>query len=344
MKALLIGGTGTISTAVTSLAVKQGWDVTAVNRGTRTDRLVAGVHSLTADINGDEGEVSALLSDQTFDVVVDFIAFVPGQLERDIRLFSGKTSQFIFISSASVYQKPLNHYAITESTPLSNPYWEYSRNKIACEDLLMAEYRRSGFPVTIVRPSHTYSEHYLPVAVHGHKGSWQVVDRIQKGKPVLVHGDGTSLWTLTHAKDFAKGFLGLMGNPLAIGETVHITGDETLTWNGIYDRLGSALGVPVIKYHVSSDFLAACEPDYAGTLAGDKAWSVVFDTTKLKRLVPDYQPRIRFDQGIRDCVRVLQGDPRLQTPDPDFDRFCDTVVASLEGAKAAFFSDTAYRR
>lgn len=344
MKALFVGGTGTISTAVTALAVERGWDLTLLNRGTRSERLISGVQCLTADINGDEGAVSAVLSGHSFDVVVDFIAFVPGQLERDIRLFSGRTSQFIFISSASAYQKPLNHYAITESTPLSNPYWEYSRNKIACEDMLMAEYRRSGFPVTIVRPSHTYSENYLPVAVHGRKGSWQVVDRILKGKPVLVHGDGTSLWTLTHSRDFAKGFLGLMGNPLAIGETVHITGDESLTWNGIYDRLGSALGMPVSKYHVSSDFLAACDPDYAGTLGGDKAWSVVFDNTKLKRLVPDFVPVIRFDQGVRECVRFIMEDQRLQTPDPDFDRFCDTVIAALEGAKASFFADTAHRQ
>jgi nucleoside-diphosphate-sugar epimerase len=338
MKALLIGGTGTISSGIARRLSSLGWDLWLLNRGNRADRVMPGVNVLTGDINLGESSIASLIEGMAFDVIVDFVAFVPEQLERDVRLFSGKTRQFIFISSASAYQKPLNHFRITESTPLANPLWEYSRNKIACEEFLMAEYRRSGFPCTIVRPSHTYDERYLPVAVHGKNGSWQVVDRIIKGKPVIVHGDGSSLWTLTHTDDFAKAFCGIMGNPSAIGETFHITSDESLTWDQIYDRIGAALGKDVVKYHVATDFLAACDPEYLGTLSGDKANSVVFDNAKIKRLVPDFAATIRFDEGARRCVRYLLDTPRAQVPDPDFETFCDDVIAALDSAKASFFA------
>ncbi len=338
MKALLIGGTGTISSAVARRAVAEGWEVIALNRGHRDDRLCPGVTSITCDVGGDETTLSSLVKDMEFDVVVDFIAFVPGHLERDVRVFAGKTRQFMFISSASAYQKPLNHHVITEATPLANPLWEYSRNKIACENYLLEEYRKRGFPCTIVRPSHTYDERSLPVAVHGKKGSWQVVDRILRGKPVLVHGDGTSLWTMTWSDDFAQAFFGLMGNPFAIGETVHITSDETLTWNQIYDRLGDALGKAVKKYHVTTDFLSHCDPEFLGTLAGDKSNSVVFDNAKIKRLVPGYRATVRFDEGVRLCARYLLGTPAAQIPDPQFEAFCDRVIHAQESAKSAYFS------
>lgn len=338
MKALFIGGTGTISTGITRRARELGWELWLINRGNRGERVVKGVNVLTADVNMDESLVASLVADLSFDVVVDFIAFVPGQLERDVRLFSGKTSQFMFISSASAYQKPLNRYLVNESTPLANPLWEYSRNKIACEDFLMAEYRSKGFPCTIVRPSHTYDERYLPVAVHGKKGSWQVVDRMIRGKPVIVPGDGSSLWTLTHTDDFARAFCPLMGNPAAIGETFQITSDESLTWDQIYDRIGSALGVAARKYHVTTDFLSLCDPEYLGTLAGDKSNTVVFDNSKIKRFVPDFIPSVRFDEGARLCVRYLLDTPKAQVGDPEFDAFCDRVIEAQEGAKAAFFS------
>ena len=309
MKALFIGGTGTISSGITRRAVKTGWDLYLLNRGNRSDRIPPEAHQLIGDINGDETLIANLITDMSFDVVVDFIAFVPAQLERDLRLFRGKTKQFIFISSASAYQTPPNQYRVTEGTPLSNPLWEYSRNKIACETLLMNEYRNNGFPCTIIRPSHTYDERYLPVAVHGKKGAWQVVDRILKDKPVLVPGDGYSLWTLTYTDDFAKAFCGLMGNPAAIGDAFQITSDETLTWNQIYERIGSALGKEVRMYHVTSDFLAACDPEYQGTLLGDKSISVVFDNTKVKRLVPEFTATTRFAEGARICVDYL-----LKTP------------------------------
>ncbi len=338
MKALFIGGTGTISSGITARAIGLGWDLFLLNRGNRSDRVSPGAKVLVGDINMDEAEVARLVKDHEFDVVVDFIAFVPGQLERDVRLFAAKTRQFIFISSASAYQKPLNYYRISESTPLANPLWEYSRNKIACEEFLMEEYRKNGFPCTIVRPSHTYDDRYLPVAIHGKKGGWQVVDRILKGKPVLVHGDGSSLWTLTHSEDFAKAFCGIMGNPAAVGETFQITTDEALSWDQIYDRIGDALGKPVQKYHVTTDFLGFCDPEFTGTLGGDKAHTVVFDNSKIKRAVPDFVATIRFDEGARRCVGYLLDTPRAQIADPEFDLFCERVIHAQETAKTAFFS------
>jgi nucleoside-diphosphate-sugar epimerase len=268
-----------------------------------------------------------------FDVVADFIAFEPSQVERDYRLFKDKTKQFMFISSASAYQTPLSDYRITEGTPLSNPYWEYSRNKIACEEYLMKQYRENGFPITIVRPSHTYSEGSIPLGVHGSKGTWQIAKRMLENKPVIIHGDGTSLWTMTHNSDFAKGFIGLMSNIHAIGESVHITSDETVTWNQIYEVIADALGVKLKAVHVSSEFLAACsKEDYRGGLLGDKANSVVFDNSKLKRLVPEFVASTRFDQGIRQTIAYILAHPEHQTEDKEFDRWCDKVIHALDAA------------
>ncbi|WP_413378112.1 SDR family oxidoreductase [Paenibacillus taichungensis] len=332
MKALFIGGTGTISTAITDQLAKQGCELYLINRGNQNGNLPAQIKVLQADIN-DEARVAELIADLEFDVVADFIAFVPSQLERDYRLFKDKTKQFIFISSASAYQTPLADYRITEGTPLSNPYWEYSRNKIACEDYLMKQYREEGFPVTIVRPSHTYSERSVPLGVHGAEGSWQVLKRIRENKPVLIHGDGTSLWTITHNRDFAKGFIGLMGNIHAIGESVHITSDESVTWNQIYEIIAGVLGVKLHAVHVSSEFLAACsDQDLRGGLLGDKANTVVFDNSKLKRLVPEFVATIRADQGIRSTIEYILAHPELQTEDPEFDAWCDKVVGALDEA------------
>lgn len=325
MKALFIGGTGTISSAVSELAVKQGVELTLLTRsGTGGPE---GAEMLKGDIE-DVNQIVSLLRGRTFDVVADFVAFTPEQAARDIELFHDKTEQYIYISSASAYQKPVTNYLITESTPLYNPYWQYSRDKIACEDLLMTAYRVSGFPVTIVRPSHTYGDRSVPVAIHGKKGSWQVLARLLEGKPVIVHGDGLSLWTFTHNTDFAKGFTGLMGNPHAIGQAVHITSDESLTWNAAFDAIGKALGVKPNLTHISSDLLAAFRPDLLGTLLGDKAHSVVFDNTKLKRLVPDYCATTRFDQGVKRTVEYVLSHPECQTLDPDFDAWCDKTIAA----------------
>ncbi|NBD25177.1 SDR family oxidoreductase [Paenibacillus glycinis] len=335
MKALFIGGTGIISSAITTQLAEAGCELYLLNRGTRNGNLPDNVKLLQADIN-DEARVAELIRELDFDVVADFIAFRPEQLERDFRLFNGKTKQFVFISSASAYQKPLSDYRVSESTPLANPYWEYSRNKIACEDYLMKQYREHRFPITIVRPSHTYDERSIPLGVHGRNGSWQVAKRMLANKPVIIHGDGTSLWTMTHNADFAKGFIGLMGNLHAIGESVQITSDETLTWNQIYEAIADALGVKLQAVHVASSFLAACSTeDYTGGLIGDKANSVVFDNAKLKRLVPGFVATTRFDQGIKQTVDYILAHPEHQKEDPAFDQWCDRVIDALNGAIAS---------
>ncbi len=334
MKALFIGGTGTISMAITKqLAENPDWELYLLNRGSRNDNVPANVKLLSVDIN-DEAAVLEILGDLQFDTVCDFIGFVPAQLERDYRLFKDRTKQFMYISSASAYQKPLGDYRITESTPLANPYWEYSRNKIACEEYLMKMYRENGFPITIIRPSHTYDERSIPMGAHGNNGSWQVAKRMLEGKPVIVHGDGTSIWTMTHNSDFAKGFIGLMGNIHAIGEAYHITTDEGLTWNQIYKIVADALGVEFKPYYVPSDFLQAVSNyDFEGGLIGDKANTVVFDNSKLKRAVPGFCATVRMDQGIKKTVEYVLAHEEYQVPDEEFDAWCDRVIAALEKAK-----------
>ena len=271
-----------------------------------------------------------------FDSVCEFIGFVPAQVERDYRLFRDRTRQYIFISSASAYHKPARSHIITEGTTLANPHWQYSRDKIACEAVLMQHYREDGFPVTIVRPSHTYDERSIPLGVHGANGSWQVVERIRQGKPVIIQGDGSSLWTLTFNTDFAVGFVGLMGNPHAIGEAFHITSGESLTWDQIYEEIAKALGVPLHPYHVASDLLAAVGKQYdlEGSLVGDKSVTVVFDNSKLKRIVPDFAPTVTFAEGVRRALGYLLAHPEAQVADPDFDAWCDRVIAALDRAKA----------
>lgn len=332
MKALFIGGTGTISTAISEKLINDGHELWLINRGSHNGTLPKGAHILVADIH-DEARVAELIKDMTFDVVADFIAFVPEHLERDYRLFRNKTRQFIFISTATVYQKPGHHYRITEGTSLCNQEWDYSRNKIRCEEYLMKLYRDEHFPVTIVRPSHTYSERNLPNGVQGKNGTYQTIRRMLAGKPILMHGDGNSLWTLTFNRDFAKGFVGLMGNPHAIGEAVHITSDEVLTWNQIYQILADALGVEFKPYYVASDFLYKAAAWNDGVIF-DKTLCLIFDNSKLKRLVPDFNATIRFDQGVRIALDYLNAHPEFQVEDPEFDEWCDKVIAVQEEALA----------
>ena len=332
----MIGGTGTISSAITRQLAQSDNELWLLNRGSRKNEVPNNVKQIIADID-DEKEVLRQIGDTQFDAVCEFIGFLPSQVERDIRLFKGRTKQYVYISSASAYNKPAANHVITEGTTLANPYWEYSRNKIACEALLLKEYREDGFPITIIRPSHTYCERAVPVSVHGLKGSWQVLKRMIEGKPVLVHGDGSSLWTLTWNEDFAQGFIGLLGNPKAIGEAFQIMSDEQLTWNQIYECVAKALNVTPKLYHVSSDFLAATSPkewDFTGNLLGDKAVTVVFDCTKLKRAVPGFQATTRFDEGVRRCVAYILAHPELQEEDPEFDAWCERVIAAQEAAKA----------
>ena len=338
MKILIIGGTGTISSAITRQLAESSNELWLLNRGTRRSEVPASVKQIIANIDDTE-EVLRQIGDTQFDAVCEFIGFLPSQVERDIHLFEGRTRQYVYISSASAYNKPAASHVITEGTALANPYWEYSRNKIACEDILMKAYREEGFPVTIIRPSHTYCERAVPLSVHGLKGSWQVLKRMLEGKPVLVHGDGSSLWTLTWNEDFAKGFIGLLGNPKAIGEAFQIMSDEQLTWNQIYECVGRALGVTPKLYHVASDFLAATCPkawDFTGNLIGDKAATVVFDCSKLKRAVPGFCATTRFDEGVRRCIAYILAHPELQEEDPEFDQWCERIIAAQEAAKGQF--------
>lgn len=331
MKILFIGGTGTISTAISNLVVEMGMELYLLNRGSHTELMPKGANLITANIYN-EAEVMEKIKDMTFDVVAEFIAFDTTAVERDYRIFKNKTKQYIFISSASAYQKPLSSPVITESTPLSNPYWEYSRNKIACEELLIKKYRETGFPITIIRPSHTYGDRSVPVAVHGKNGSYSVINRMLKGKKVIVHGDGNTLWTLTHNTDFAKAFVGIMANPHAIGESYHITSDESLTWNQIYEIIGSTLGVKPDIVHIPSDLLARHFEDLEGSLLGDKAHSVMFDNSKIKRAVPDYVATTRFDQGIRKTIDFIMSHNELQQEDNEFDTWCDDMIETYEEA------------
>ena len=339
MKILIIGGTGTISSAITRQLAAEGHDLWLLNRGNRCAEVPENVTIITGDINADAEGVLSRLGDETFDAVCEFIGFVPEQIERDIRMFSGRTRQYVFISSASAYNKPARQHVITEGTTLANPYWEYSRNKIACEALLMQAYRDNGFPVTIVRPSHTYCERSVPVGVHGSNGSWQVIRRMMEGKPVIIHGDGSSLWTMTWNEDFAKGFIGLLGNPQAIGEAYQIMSDQSLTWNQIYQCIADALGVELKPYYVASAYLAAVAPpglDLRGALLGDKATTVVFDCSKLKRDVPGFQATTRMEEGLRKSLSYMMEHPETQIEDPEFDEWCDRVIEVMENSKNQF--------
>jgi len=298
MKILFIGGTGNISTSVSRLAVKQGFELFLLNRG-KSGVNIPGAISLIGDITDEKG-TAELLKDHVWDTVVNWIAFTPKEVERDLRLFAGKTRQYIFISSASCYQKQADNPVVTESTPLHNPIWDYSMQKIYCENLLFEAYRNSGFPVTVVRPSHTY-DLMIPVPFGISRDS-TMLDRMRKGKRILVHGDGTSLWTLTHSRDFAKGFTGLMGNPAAINHAFHITSDELLTWNGIIQTIAWTLGVEANIVQVSSEMICRHFPEYRGTLLGDKAHSAIFDNSKIKRFVPTYSADIPFRTGIAETI------------------------------------------
>ncbi|MFJ7749212.1 NAD-dependent epimerase/dehydratase family protein [Arthrobacter sp. NPDC097144] len=324
MDILLIGGTGVISSAVAEHAAGLGHRVTLLNRGASAKRPApAGTEVLHADIR-DAAAASEVLKGREFDAVADFISFVPDQLKASMDLFRGRTGQYVFISSASAYQKPPARLPILESTPLRNPYWQYSRDKIACEELLTAAYRDEGFPGTVVRPSHTYDQTMIPLT-----GGWTDLHRMREGLPVLVHGDGTSLWTLTHSRDFAQAFIGLLGRPAAVGDAYTITSDEFLPWNEIYRIMAAAAGVPEPELvHVSSETIAVHDPDRGPGLLGDKSHSVIFDNTKIKSLVPDYQARIPFVDGAAEILRWYDAHPAEQNVDQDFMALSDKLTAA----------------
>jgi nucleoside-diphosphate-sugar epimerase len=333
MKTLFIGGTGLISSACSELALQRGIDLYILNRGeTKKHPFLAGAKHLTGDVRADEAGVADLLAQHHFDVVVDWIAFTPDDIERDLRLFHGKTDQFVFISSASAYQKPPKHYIVTEETPLENPFWDYSQNKIACEERLMQAYHQDGFPVTIVRPSLTYGPTNIPLAMGSWGHPYTSVDRMKRGQKVIVHGDGTSLWVFTWNEDFAKGFLGLLGNKVAIGEDFHITSDEVLTWNQAHEEVARALGVEPQLVHIPSELLAAFDEHKLGSLIGDKANSVVFDNSKIKRFVPDFECVIPWADGIRRSLAWFEADPARQTIDHEANQIWDRMISAYEKA------------
>jgi len=328
MKVLFIGGTGLISSACTALAVRKGFDLYLLNRSRSTKYPVPpGANLLQGDVHGSEDDLMRLFEAHQFDAVVDWIAYTPEDVERDIRLFSGKVRQFVFISSASAYQKPPSHYLITEETPLSNPYWQYSRNKIACEQRLMQAYRQQGFPVTIIRPSLTYGPSQIPLSVNSWQHPYTVIDRMRQGKEVIIPGDGTSLWVLTWHEDFAVGFLGLLGREDALGEAFHITSDEVLTWNQIYQQAANALGIEPRFIHIPSDLIARYDPEAVGSLIGDKANSVVFDNSKIRRFVPEFKPLTTWAEGVRRALAWHEADPARQTIDADANRLWDRLIA-----------------
>ncbi len=328
MKVLFIGGTGLISSACTQLAVERGVELFLLNRGSRPD-VPPGAHQLVADIRDPEATARALAGQQ-FDAVVDWIAYTPDEIERAIALFRGRTRQYIFISSASAYQRPVGHYLITEDTPLANPFWDYSRNKLACEERLLRAYRDEGFPITIVRPSLTYGDSQVPLVINSWQLPYTAVARMRQGKPLIVPGDGTSLWPITHNSDFAKGLVGLLGHQQAIGHAFHITSDEVLTWDQLYAATAAAAGVEAKLVHIASDFIAACLPDMAGSLLGDKVVSVVFDNSKIKRFVPGYSATTPFARGIERTIAWFDADPRRQQIDAQVDQQWDRLIAAYE--------------
>jgi nucleoside-diphosphate-sugar epimerase len=322
LKVLFIGGSGQISSACSQRAVDLGIDLYVLNRGQSTLRpLPPEAQRMEGDIR-DPAAARAALGDHEFDAVADFVAFTPEHVQADIDLFRGRTRQFVFISTASAYQKPVGRLPIVESTPLRNPVWPYSQDKIAGEELLVRAYREDGFPATIVRPSHTYDRTSLPF-----HGRWTVVDRMRRGKEVVVHGDGTSLWTLTHHADFAKAFVGLLGHPQAIGDAFHITSDEVLTWNQIHEIVAAAAGTQARLIHIASDAIFAADEQWGRSLLGDKAHSVIFDNAKVRALVPDYVATIPFAQGAREMIAWHDEDPARRVVDDRVDELMDRLVA-----------------
>lgn len=330
MKVLFIGGTGTISQAVSELAVKNGIELYLFNRGNNNHLAPKKAKIIEGNIR-DPKETAKKLEGHKFDAVVDWVAFNPEHVKNDIEIFRNKTDQYIFISSASAYQKPQTSYLIDESTPLSNPYWEYSQKKIACENILMAEYRKNNFPITIVRPSHTYGKTSIPAAINSSKAPWTLIDRMRRGKKILVHGDGSSLWTMTHNSDFAQAFLGLIGSIQTVGHAFQITSDESLNWNQIYKALASAAGVENPKLvHVASRKIAEYDDIYIGKLLGDKAASVVFDNSKIKRFVPGFKAVVPFAKGVKESINWFDSHPKLQNIDQDWNNLMDKIIEENE--------------
>ena len=331
MKLLFLGGTGNISTACVDLAVERGHDVTILNRGRTASRLGRPVRAVAGE--RDDGRLLRSLAEATrFDAIVDFLCYRPEQAETAIEAFAGRTSQYVFIGTAAAYEKPVVHYVVTETTPLRNPFWEYARLKIACEERLRRAGQESGFPVTVVRPSYTYGPTWIPSGFGGQ--DYTVVDRMRRGLSIVCHGDGTSLWVMTAASDFAVGLVGLLGNPRAVGEAFHITSDEVLTWEAIYGAIAQAAGAEPKLVHVPSELIASLYPERGGSLLGDKAWSIVFDNAKIQRFVPEFRPRTTFAEGIARSIAWFDADPARRTVNEETNHRIDRVIAAQRRAAA----------
>jgi nucleoside-diphosphate-sugar epimerase len=331
VKLLFLGGTGNISTACVELAVERGHDVTILNRGRTAARLRGRVHTVRGE--RDESDVLRFLAETgRFDAIVDFLCYRPEQADAAIEAFAGRASQYVFIGTAAAYEKPIAHYVVTEATPLRNPFWEYARQKIDCEQRLRRANQASGFPVTVVRPSYTYGPTWIPSGFGGQ--DYTVVDRLRRGQPIVCHGDGTSLWVMTAASDFAVGLVGLLGNPRAVGEAFHVTSDEVLTWEAIYGVIARAAGAELKMVHVPSELIASLYPERGGSLLGDKAWSVVFDNGKIRRFVPEFRPRTTFAEGMARSIAWFDADPARRTVNEETNRRIDRVIAAQRRAAA----------
>lgn len=333
-----MGGTGLISSACTRLALERGIEVVHLNRS-RGVHPIEGVATLVADVH-DEVAAERALAGHTFDAVVDWIAFGAEDIERDIRLFRDRTDQFAFISSASAYMKPLGQWLIREDTPLANPYWDYARGKIAGEERCMQALREEGFPITIVRPSHTYGNWSMPLAMSSWQKPFSSIARWRASKALIVPGDGQTLWTLTHSSDFAVGLVGLLGRRQAIGHAFNIVSDEALTWDEIHRQTAAAAGVDCRIVHIPTDFIGACRPEMSGRLTGDASVCAVFDNSKIKRFVPDFRPVTPFAEGIKQTIAWYDADPARQEVDTEMDEWMDRLIgaydAGLANARAAF--------
>lgn len=327
MKVLFIGGTGNLSLDCSRAALEKGIELCHLNRG-RKGRAPEGVETLVADVR-DAAAAKAALAGRRFDVVVDFIAYTADHVKADLELFEGQVGQFVFIGTASAYRKPPASHVIDESTPLANPYWDYSREKIVCEDVLWAAWRRRGFPLTVVRPSHTYSVGWLPLAFGS--SDFTIAQRMLDGKPVIVHGDGTALWTLTHSRDFARGLVGLLGNPLAVGEAFNVVGDEALSWERIHLMTYAALGARPNIVHIPSDWIAKVDPELGAHLLGDKSWPTLFDNSKIKRYVPEFRTTVPFHEGLRLSAEWYLADPERRKASADMEARIERILRAWNG-------------
>ncbi len=325
MRVLFIGGSGNISTECTEAAIRHGLEVSVLTRG--RSEVPREATSIIGDVT-DRAMLAPLVRGGKFDVVVDFLCYEPSTAAASVAACDGKVGQYVFLSSASVYQKPPRSHRISEATPLGNPFWGYARDKIACEDVFLDAYRKSGFPVTIVRPSHTYGHTWIPTAFVS--ADFTVAARMLAGKPFVVPGDGQALWTITHARDFAVGLTGLLGKPASIGEAFTITGDEALTWDEIHQAVAAALGVEPRMVHIPSGFIDAVDPAMGERLLGDKAYTSLFDCSKVKRIVPELRTTIPFAQGVKESVAWRLADPARMTVDGIMDGRIDRILSAWE--------------